>query len=175
MCLRTNKGIFRRRGVILLAAHLLGSCLSFFGTATLRWVFWLNEMQSQLATGWGFYCLLPGLDIRWVAECVYLTLWDFFFSTSFCNKWHGTFDLRKDLSCRYKLFTFIQNVFHLASSVFTCVFRCGQLHDSRMGAEVGVHEPELVLSASVVVRLATHALNHNFCHKIQLTHFWCCC
>lgn len=40
-----------------------------------------------------------------------------------------------------------------------------------MGAEVGVRKPELVLSASVVVRLATHALSHNFCHKIQLTHF----
>lgn len=40
-----------------------------------------------------------------------------------------------------------------------------------MGAEVGVHEPELVLSASIVVRLATCALNHNFCNNIQLTHF----
>lgn len=120
MCLRTNKGIFRRRGVILLAAHLLGSCLSFFGTATLRWVFWLNEMQSQLATGWGFYCLLPGLDIRRVAEYVYLTLWDFFFSTCFCNKWHGTFDLRKDLSCRYKLLLLSKMFFtwlHLCSHV----------------------------------------------------------
>lgn len=35
----------------------------------------------------------------------------------------------------------------------------------------GVHEPKLVLSASIVVRLATHALNHNFCNNIQLTHF----
>lgn len=76
--------------------------------------------------------------------------------------WHV--GLRKDLSCRYKILLYPKCFSPGFISVH--LFGCGQLNDSRMGAEVGVGESELLLSASVVVRLATHAVNHNFCNTL---------